>query len=51
MTAPEQHAGTALPAEPSPQCRDCINSTARDHVCLDGHLQTERCPYHEPLPY
>lgn len=51
MTTPVLHDGPTPPAEPPTQCHDCINSTARDHVCLDGHPQTGSCPHHEPLPY
>lgn len=39
------------PVELPAQCYDCINSTGRDHVCLDGHPQISPCPHHEPLPY
>lgn len=34
MTAPEPHDDATSPAEPPPQCHDCINSTARDHEGL-----------------
>ncbi|MBI3444396.1 MAG: hypothetical protein HY055_03310 [Magnetospirillum sp.] len=41
----------APPVDPLQQCRDCINSSAQDYACLDGHPQTGPCPHHEPLPY